>query len=99
LGNGFGTNGTLAGPNLSQEIVNEQGRRLVSKIGASLAYDTRNHALLPDRGQRTELLTEFAGGPIGGDTDFYKVELRSAWYFKGFGEGHVLEIAGRSGVV
>ena len=87
------TNQTLT----SAEIYNERGSRLVSKIGASLAYDTRNHALLPNKGQRTELLAEVAG-PFGGDTDFYKLELRSAWYFKGFAEGHVIEIAGRGGV-
>ena len=27
--------------------------------------------------------TELAG-PFGGDTDFYKLEVRSFWYFPGF---------------
>ncbi len=83
----------------SQTIINEEGGRTVSKVGASLAYDTRNSSFLPDGGQRTELFTELAGGPFGLDTDYFRVELRSAWYFKGFGEGHVLEVSGRSGVV
>ncbi len=86
-------------PLASQAIQQEAGDRIVSKVGMTLAYDTRNNATLPDRGQRTELLTELAGGPFGGDTDFYKVELRSSWYIKGFATGHVLEIAGRAGVV
>ena len=58
--------------------------RLVSKIGASIGYDTRNSAIQPNRGQKTELVTELAGGPFGADADFYKWEVRSFWYFPGF---------------
>ncbi len=83
----------------SQIIIDEEGNRLVSKVGMSLAYDTRNNVLQPEKGQRTELLTEVAGGPFGGETDFYKMEFRTAWYFKGFDDGHVLEMIGRTGVV
>jgi outer membrane protein insertion porin family len=86
--------------NAPPQIIAEgaKGDQLISKAGLSLAYDTRNSSLLPNRGQRTEFLTEIAGGPLGADADFYKIELRSAWYFKGFGPGHVLEIIGRVGV-
>ncbi|MDA1274855.1 MAG: outer membrane protein assembly factor BamA [Verrucomicrobia bacterium] len=82
-----------------QIILDEPENRLVSKIGASLAYDTRNNVQIPNRGQRTELLSELAGGPLGAETDFYKFELRSAWYFPGFFNDHIWEIRGRSGVV
>ncbi len=85
--------------NAPQTIKDEPRNRLVSKVGTSLAYDTRNSAQLPNRGQRTELMTEVAGGPLGADADFYKFELRSSWYFPGFLEGHVLETGGRAGVV
>lgn len=80
-------------------IKEEEGHRMVSKMGASLAYDTRNNVILPDKGQRTELVAEVAGGPFGFETDFYKIELRTMWYFKGFYEGHILEVGGKSGVV
>ena len=83
----------------SQIIKDEEGNRLVSKVGASLAYDTRDSYLLPTKGQKSELLGEIAGGPLGAQTKFYKLEARSAWYFKGFDEGHVLEVIGRTGVV
>lgn len=86
-------------PNISQQIWNERGQRIVSKVGMSLAYDTANSPTLPTKGQHTEILGEVAGGPLGGDTDFYKVELRSAAFFKGFRPGHVLELDGRTGVV
>lgn len=39
-----------------------------------------------------------AGGPFGGDTDFYALELRGAQYFPGFAPGHVIELIGRIGV-
>ncbi len=80
-------------------IQKEPANRLVSKVGASLAYDTRNNVQLPNRGQRSEVLSELAGGPFGGETDFYKFELRSSWYFPGFFENHVWEMRGRAGVV
>jgi outer membrane protein insertion porin family len=86
-------------PNTSEEILREEGDRLVSKVGLSLVYDTSNNALLPDRGQRTEFRAELAGGPFGGETDFYKLELGTVWYFRGFREGHVLEVGGRVGVI
>jgi len=76
----------------------EAGHSLLSKVGASLAFDTRNTVTLPNKGQRTELFAEFTGGPLGGDKEFYKLELKSAWYFKGFMAGDVLEVAGRVGV-
>jgi outer membrane protein insertion porin family len=80
-------------------IRNEPEDRLASKVGASIAYDTRNSVQIPNRGQRTELSSELAGGPLGAETDFYKFELRSSWYFPGFLEGHVWEVRGRAGVV
>lgn len=77
----------------------EEGYTLVSKIGSTIAWDTRNNALMPSRGQRTALLAELAGGPFGGDTDFYKLELTHSRYLRGFAPGHILELGGRVGVV
>ena len=82
-----------------QSIKDEEGDRLVSKVGLSLAFDTSNSVLLPDRGQRTEARVELAGGPFGAETDFYKLELTSHWFIRGFYEGHVLELAGGAGTV
>ena len=64
--------------NAPPAIKAEEGDRLVSKVGVSLAYDTRNSVMLPDRGQRTEFRGEVAGGPFGGETDFYKLEVSAA---------------------
>src|SRR5262249_61353893 len=35
---------------------------------------------------------------LGGDKEFYKLQLKGAWYFKGFAPGHVLEVVARTGV-
>jgi outer membrane protein insertion porin family len=83
--------------NISTNIYNERGSKLISKIGTSIAYDTRNNVFLPDRGQRSVLDLEVAG-PFPGGQNFYKIEARTGWYFKGFREGHVLELAARGGV-
>ena len=95
---GFSTN--VANTNyaaISTNIYDEHGTYFISKTGVSLAYDTRNNLTLPDHGQRTEVSTEVATSP--GDTDFYKLELKSSWYFRGFGSNQVLEIGARTGVV
>jgi outer membrane protein insertion porin family len=79
-------------------ILEQEGYSLLPRVGGSLAYDTRNGVLLPNKGQRTEFSAQFVGGPLGGEKEFYKLELHTAWYFKGFFTGHVLEVVGRSGV-
>jgi outer membrane protein insertion porin family len=84
--------------NVPTAILDERGHHLLSRVGFSIARDTRNSPLLPDKGQRTELFGEVVGGPLGGDKEFYKIELRTAWYFKGFLPGHILEVVGRTGI-
>lgn len=81
------------------EIRSEEGYTLASKVIGAISYDTRNNVTLPTRGQHSTLRTEFAGGPFGGDTDFYKLELDTRRYFRGFAPGHMLELIGRIGVV
>lgn len=92
-------------------ILQEQGERLVSRVGSSLAYDTRNSVMLPTRGQRVELSGDLAGGPLAGDVDYYRLELRMTQYFnpgrlvrepggwKDFLDGNVLELTARVGVI
>jgi outer membrane protein insertion porin family len=81
--------------NVPQDILNQTGDHFYQRLGTSLAYDTRNNPQgLPDHGQRTELETELSYG----DTTFYKIELKTDWFFKGFAKGHVIEVGGRAGV-
>jgi outer membrane protein insertion porin family len=100
--NYFGTTGGLyqqesySGPGVTTNILAERGSYLISKLGLQLTYDTRNSGKLPDAGQSTSISADVATPP--GNTEFYKMELRTAWYFKGFATNHVLEVVAKSGV-
>jgi len=80
------------------DILKEDGYTLLSRVGGSIAWDTRNSTFLPDAGQRTLLFGEIASKYLGSERDFYKLQLTSAWYFRGFRKGHVLELVARTGV-
>ena len=96
---GRGDTVTLVPPAASPLLLSQAGDKLVSKVGLTLSYDTRNSVFLPNRGQYTDLLTEVAGGPLGADVNFYRFEMGTAWYFKGPFKDHVLEVAARAGTV
>ena len=81
-------------PNVPQAILDETGDHFYQRFGASLAYDTRNSTQLPNHGQRTEIDGELSTG----DKTFYKIEVKSDWFFPGFLPGHVLEAGGRAGI-
>jgi outer membrane protein insertion porin family len=81
-------------PNTPQAILEQTGDHVYSRFGVTLAYDTRNSTQLPNHGQRTEIDPELSVG----DTSYYKLEVRTAWYFPGLFAGHVLEAVGRAGV-
>jgi outer membrane protein insertion porin family len=80
--------------NVPQAILDQTGNHVYSRFGTTLAYDTRNSTRLPNHGQRTEFDPELSMG----DTTYYKLQLKTAWYFPGLFTGHVLEVVGRTGV-
>lgn len=86
-------------PAASPELRAENGTQIVSKIGAGLVYDSRTGGLVPTGGQRLEFISELAGGPVGGEADFYRLELRGSQYLRGFWEGQTWEIIGRIGTI
>ena len=92
-----GTQGGAVAPNIPNSITTEVGYNMLSRLGTFLSYDTRGGGQLPNKGQRTTLTAELVGGPLGFDRSFYKLELSSDWYFKGFAPGHVLELVGHAG--
>jgi outer membrane protein insertion porin family len=85
---------TVSQQNVPDAILEQTGDHLFQRFGASLAYDTRNSTKLPNHGQRTELDPEIDVG----DTTYYKVEAKTAWFFPGLFKGHVLEVDGRAGM-
>lgn len=86
-------------PTAAPEILAEEGHFLVSKPIGRISYDSRNSVLLPNRGQLTQLEVGVAGGPFGGDADYYSWELTSSHYFPGLLPGHVIELILRGGVI
>jgi len=76
------------------------GDTTVSKFGFSLLRDTRDKIINTTRGNRMELVTELAGGPLTGDVDYYRVEMRGSQFFPTFEfQDQVLAFIGRAGVV
>ena len=80
--------------NVPQSILEQLGAHNYNRFGTTLAYDTRNSTQLPNHGQRSEIDPEISVG----DTDYYKIELRTSWYFPGLMKGHVIEAVGRGGI-
>jgi outer membrane protein insertion porin family len=95
--NGLANNGAINSGNISTNIYDQRGTYIISEFGFNLTYDTRNNFQLPNKGQVTELLANVAAPP--GDTQYYKLELRTSWFFPGFANGHILEVDARTGVV
>lgn len=76
------------------------GQRTISKLGFSLLRDTRDKIINTTRGNRMELVTDFAGGPLGGDENYYKVEFRGSQFYPVFEfQEQVLSLIARAGVV
>lgn len=70
--------------------------RSVSKVSLTLWRDTRNDLVFTTRGSRISLTSTFAG--IGGDTEYVKLEGRSAFFLPTFEFGdQVISILGRVG--
>ncbi len=76
----------------------EEGARMKSAVAATLSRDTRDRVFLPTRGHRADLTLSVAGGPLGGETDLYALELSAAQYVP-LGLGTVLSLRGRAAVV
>lgn len=81
-------------PNVPAAILDQTGDHLFHHFNASLAYDTRNSVELPNGGQRTEFDPEF----VTGDSTYYKLQVKSEWFFRGLFKSHVIQLSGRVGV-
>ncbi len=63
----------------SPVITDQAGKRITSAITPTIVRDSRDNFLDPSKGSRNELFVTFAG--LGGDNDFIKTGVDSAWYF------------------
>jgi outer membrane protein insertion porin family len=82
------------------EIQYEEGNSTTSKVTLSLTQDSRDKIINTTRGNYASLDLGVAGGPLGGDNHYYKLEFRGSKFFPiaEFQE-QVLAVLGRTGVV
>jgi len=92
-----GTTNSVTQQNISTNIYDERGTFFENKLGFTLDYDNRADRRNPDHGQHSQFIAQIATPP--GDTELYKLELRSSWFFKGLAQGHILQLDARGGVV
>lgn len=86
--------------NAPAQLVLAAGQTTTSKISLNLTQDTRDKIINTTTGHYATLLTEVAGGPLGGDNNYYRLEFRGSNFFPiaEFQE-QVVAVIGRLGVV
>ncbi len=87
-------------PQASSIISSLQGNNSISKVSLQLLRDTRDKIINTSTGNRVELNTSVAGGPLGGHDQNYSIEFRGAQYFPIFEtQAQVLALLARGGVI
>jgi outer membrane protein insertion porin family len=81
----------------SADLRAEIGRTNISRVGAMLTRDTRDNRFVPTEGILLQGGGEIAGGPLGGDRDFWKLTGLGATYYEVF-KDNVLELKLRGGI-
>jgi outer membrane protein insertion porin family len=81
-------------------ILAEAGKAVTSKMTLSPSQDTRDKIINTTRGHYTSLDLGLAGGPLGGDNNYYSIELRGSRFIPiaAFQE-QVISLIGRTGVI
>ncbi len=67
--------------NASQIIIDSQDIKLTSSVRLALVRDTRDRIFAPSKGSKNSISVKYAGGILGGDAQFTKIEGHSSWYF------------------
>ena len=87
-------------PSASPIIQVSSGLHDISSLSFEVVRDTRDKIVNPTQGNRIDLTTTLAGGPLGGTDSFYKVEFHGSQNFKVFElQEQVLELVLYGGVV
>jgi outer membrane protein insertion porin family len=83
--------------NATADLTSEKGSNSISSVQFGLTYDDRDSVFDPVKGNLLSGSWEIAGGPFGGDKDFFKFFGRASHYFPLI-NGSSLEIRGRLGL-
>ena len=68
-------------PSAGDFIESQKGSFVESKIFNSVVFDSRDNPLLSHKGQRVTFSPFISGGPLGGDTQVYGLDLEGSQYF------------------
>lgn len=67
--------------NASYYIIQSQNVQTASAFSTSLVRNTLNRYYSPSAGSLNNLTVKYAGGPLGGEAAFTKIEASSSWYY------------------
>jgi len=81
----------------TNDLQKENGTNVISSLQYGLTYDSRDNVFDPTRGNLIAGSLECAGGPFGGDKDYWKFFSRVSHYIPLL-RGSVLELRGRLGL-
>ncbi|MBL7081501.1 MAG: outer membrane protein assembly factor BamA [Candidatus Omnitrophica bacterium] len=82
----------------STDLKDEEGTNDISSIGLGLTYDSRDNVFNPRKGILAGCDFTLAGGPVGGDKDFFRIQTNTSKFFPLF-RGSSLEMRARTGFV
>jgi len=68
-------------PLASQVILDSMDINITSALKFGMVRDTRDRAIGAHRGSENSITVKYAGGFLGGDAEFTKLEGFSSWYF------------------
>ncbi len=86
---------------VSSALAEQAGSSLVSSLGFSVTHDYRDSKLSPTKGWAITNNADLAGGPLGGDKNFYRLQTSGEYFYpiKIHDVTTVIEISGRTGMV
>jgi len=85
---------TAVNPSPQLKALETQGEQITSSIDFGLTRNSTNNPFYPTRGQRGNISSQFAGGPLLGDFNYNQTRLDSRWYKKSFlqSAAHMLRV-------
>ena len=79
------------------DFIAQNGRKYdILKAGAGFSYDTRNKAILPDKGTAHRINAQIALPFFGNSLEFYKLSYKAVWYTSLL-EDYILSFKGKLG--
>ncbi len=67
--------------NAAIEILDSMDYHYTSAVKAGISWDSRDRIYAPHTGSQHYLTVNYAGGVLGGDNSFTKLEAQTSWYF------------------